>query len=159
MLRFFLLPQQKLNVWTHSNAGCLRPHTKHLRMVYQAANVVKSRHLLTSTLAGISMDSVSNSKTSVHIGCFTRDYEQMMMSDPLMNAPYKATGTSSAILANRLSWFYNLKGPSLSLDTACSSSLTALHLACQSLLCGDSTMVCDPEIKRKYISLDSTTLT
>lgn len=87
------------------------------------------------------MERASGSKTSVHVGCFMRDYELMLMNDPEMHAVYKTTGTASAMLANRLSWFYNLKGPSLSLDTACSSSLTALHLACQSIRCGESTMV------------------
>ena len=65
----------------------------------------------------------------------------MLMSDPEMRAVYKTTGTASAMLANRISWFYNLKGQSLSVDTACSSSLTALHLSCQSIHSGESTMV------------------
>lgn len=69
------------------------------------------------------------------------DYELMLATDPEMHAVYKTTGTASAMLANRISWFYNLKGQSLCLDTACSSSLTALHLACQSIHCGESTMV------------------
>lgn len=47
---------------------------------------------------------------------------------------------SSSLASNRLSWFYNLKGPSLTLDTACSSSLTALHLACQSIRTGEAEM-------------------
>lgn len=91
--------------------------------------------------AGVSLEQASGSQTSVHVGCFTRDYELMLMSDPELHATYQTTGTASAMLANRLSWFYNLKGPSLTLDTACSSSLTALHLACQSIRCGESTMV------------------
>ena len=53
----------------------------------------------------------------------------------------KATGTSTTMLANRVSWFYNLNGTSLCLDTACSSSLVALHLACQDLRSGQSESV------------------
>ena len=53
---------------------------------------------------------------------------------------YAATGISSAMLANRISWFFNLHGPSMNLDSACSSSLSALHLACQDLLHGASNM-------------------
>lgn len=46
---------------------------------------------------------------------------------------YHATGSSGAILANRISWFFDLKGPSVTVDTACSSSLVALDQACQEL--------------------------
>jgi acyl transferase domain-containing protein len=46
---------------------------------------------------------------------------------------YVATGGASSIAANRLSYFLDLRGPSLAVDTACSSSLVALHLASQSL--------------------------
>ena len=94
------------------------------------------------------MERASGSRTSVHVGSFMHDYEQMLAKDPEMHALYKTTGTASAMLANRLSWFYDLKGPSLTLDTACSSSLTALHLACQSIRCGDSTMVCHHSTKK-----------
>lgn len=45
------------------------------------------------------------------------------------------------MLANRLSWFFGLKGPSMQVDTACSSSLNALHLACQTMRCGEADMV------------------
>jgi acyl transferase domain-containing protein len=41
------------------------------------------------------------------------------------------------MLSNRLSYFYNLSGPSFTVDTACSASLVALHLACQSLRAGE----------------------
>lgn len=53
---------------------------------------------------------------------------------------YSATGTSVSLASNRLSWFYDLKGPSLTVDTACSSSLTAFHLGCQSLRTGEAEM-------------------
>lgn len=71
------------------------------------------------------------------------DYEIMLSRDPEMHAKYKTTGNGAAMLANRLSWFYNLTGPSISLDTACSSGLNALHLACQSIRDGEATMVGD----------------
>ncbi|KAL9115277.1 MAG: hypothetical protein Q9187_007346 [Circinaria calcarea] len=101
--------------------------------------------------AGISIERASGTRTSVHIGCFMHDYEIMLSRDPEMHAKYKTTGNGAAMLANRLSWFYNLTGPSISLDTACSSSLNALHLACQSIHNGEATMVGDNS--RLYITM------
>lgn len=54
---------------------------------------------------------------------------------------YEGTGNGQPLLAARLSWFFDLKGPSFVLDTACSSTMVALHLACQSLRTGESTSV------------------
>jgi acyl transferase domain-containing protein len=54
---------------------------------------------------------------------------------------YQSTGNASALLANRISWFYNLTGPSMAVNSACSGSLVALHLACQSLRAGETAMV------------------
>lgn len=53
-----------------------------------------------------------------------------------------ATGLSEAMISNRVSWFFGLRGPSITLDTACSSSLYALHLACQSLKLRETEQVC-----------------
>lgn len=53
---------------------------------------------------------------------------------------YSATGNAGSIVANRLSYFLDLRGPSLAIDTACSSSLVAVHAACQSLRDGESTL-------------------
>lgn len=63
----------------------------------------------------------------------TNDYEMLSLHDIHDIGHNAASATSEAMTANRVSWFFGLKGPSLTLDTACSSSLYALHLACQSL--------------------------
>nr|WHN38866.1 polyketide synthase 5 [Elsinoe perseae] len=89
--------------------------------------------------AGLKMDDMSGSNTACFVGCFTRDYSDMMACDPEDLPLYQGTGTGSAIMSNRISWFFNFKGPSISLDTACSSSLVALHMGCQSLRTGEST--------------------
>jgi len=88
------------------------------------------------------MESVAGTNTSVHVGSFSRDYSMVVGKDPTTQAKYMAVNTAPAILANRLSWFYDLRGESISLDTACSSSLNALHLSCQALRDRRSTMVC-----------------
>ncbi|KAL6789095.1 fatty acid synthase S-acetyltransferase [Trichoderma sp. SZMC 28012] len=83
--------------------------------------------------AGIPMSKYVSSRTACFVGAFTRDYEGLLGRDPENLSAYQATGNGMAMLSNRVSWFYDLKGPSMSLDTACSSSLTAFHLACRSL--------------------------
>ncbi|KAB8227946.1 uncharacterized protein BDW43DRAFT_316356 [Aspergillus alliaceus] len=90
--------------------------------------------------AGIPMESIKGTKTSVHTGCFTHDYETMMNSDPLFMSKYAATGTAPSMIANRLSWFFDLAGPSISVDTACSSSMVAFDLACQGIWNENATM-------------------
>jgi acyl transferase domain-containing protein len=71
-------------------------------------------------------------------GSFSRESATLLQRDPLVAAKYASVGVGVAMLANRVSWFYDIRGPSLSLDTACSSSLVAVHLAVQSLHEGES---------------------
>ncbi|KAF3205958.1 hypothetical protein TWF679_009137 [Orbilia oligospora] len=94
--------------------------------------------------AGLTLDSISGSKTSVHVGCLSQDYKVGNNKDSEASPKYAATGDEFTILANRLSWFYNLNGPSMSVETACSSSLVALDLACQLLRSGDTDIVSFP---------------
>ncbi|KAL3448148.1 hypothetical protein BJX65DRAFT_317699 [Aspergillus insuetus] len=90
--------------------------------------------------AGTPLEKVDGSNTSVYTGSFADDYRLMTMRDHKSLPRYAATGSSISILANRVSWFYNLRGPSLQVDTACSSSLVALDLACQGLTMGEAAM-------------------
>ncbi|KAF2107006.1 hypothetical protein BDV96DRAFT_506848 [Lophiotrema nucula] len=87
--------------------------------------------------AGMSMEELKGSQTAVYVGVMNADYESMMMSD-LDNAPqYAGTGTARSILSNRVSYFFDWHGPSMTIDTACSSSLVAMHEAVQFLRSGD----------------------
>ena len=79
---------------------------------------------------GIRMEDIAGSQTSCYVGCFSQDYREMIARDPEKGTMYHVTGNRASILSNRLSWFFDLKGPSITLDTACSSSLVSLHLAC-----------------------------
>jgi acyl transferase domain-containing protein/NADPH:quinone reductase-like Zn-dependent oxidoreductase/surfactin synthase thioesterase subunit len=85
--------------------------------------------------AGIRRDQLDGSRTSVFVGSFMYDYLCIQTASEQRDQinPYVAMGTGITSLANRISYDFNLKGPSISLDTACSSSLVAVHLACRSL--------------------------
>jgi acyl transferase domain-containing protein len=88
--------------------------------------------------AGLSVESIAGTDTSVYAGTCFRDYESGIMRD-LDNLPrYSMTGTGSAMASNRLSHFFDLRGASLTVDTGCSTTLAALHLACQSIRSGES---------------------
>nr|ALQ32965.1 putative polyketide synthase [Fusarium scirpi] len=90
--------------------------------------------------AGIPVEDLMNSRTGCYVGCMTNDYEMISLHDIYNIGHPAATGLSEAMTANRVSWFFGLKGPSLTIDTACSSSLYALHLACQSLRLKETNM-------------------
>ncbi|KAK9774993.1 hypothetical protein SCAR479_08267 [Seiridium cardinale] len=90
--------------------------------------------------AGMPMSSVAGTQTGVYVGCMTSDYEDLSTHNVYDLPHMTAAGISEAMTANRVSWFFDFRGPSLTLDTACSSSLYALHLACQSLKLGETNM-------------------
>ncbi|MFF2907848.1 beta-ketoacyl synthase N-terminal-like domain-containing protein [Paenibacillus sp. NPDC057934] len=89
--------------------------------------------------AGIRPSELENSDVGVFVGISTNDYSKLKQLPEQITA-YHGTGNAFSIAANRLSYFYNFTGPSLSLDTACSSSLVALHQACRSLKEGESSL-------------------
>jgi phthiocerol/phenolphthiocerol synthesis type-I polyketide synthase C len=93
--------------------------------------------------AGQAPHRLAGSQTGVFIGISGVDYSQLQIrygDFPFDIDAYAGTGNAHSVAANRLSYLLDLRGPSLSLDTACSSSLVAIHLACQSLLSGESSL-------------------
>ncbi|KAI0544367.1 polyketide synthase [Xylaria curta] len=90
--------------------------------------------------AGIPLETAAGSQTGVYVGCFSSDYRSIMEKDLDQDLKYAATGNVVSMLSNRVSWFYDFRGPSLTIDTACSSSLVAMHQACNSLKLGETTM-------------------
>jgi acyl transferase domain-containing protein len=88
------------------------------------------------------METAMGSRTSVHVGCLLQEYSQISQRDSDMPGTYQIVGSSGlSMLSNRLSWFYDFTGPSMTVDTACSGGMLALHLACQDLLSGTVDMV------------------
>lgn len=88
--------------------------------------------------AGVAPNSLAGSRTGVFIGIGTNDYIRFQTSDLTKIDAYAGTGNARSIVANRLSYLLDLRGPSLAVDTACSSSLVTIHLACRSLRCEES---------------------
>ncbi|MFZ2174177.1 MAG: beta-ketoacyl synthase N-terminal-like domain-containing protein, partial [Rhodococcus sp. (in: high G+C Gram-positive bacteria)] len=88
--------------------------------------------------ARIPASDLKGEQVGVFIGSSANDYQLLAVSDPVHAHPYALTGTSTAIVANRVSYFYDFRGPSIALDTACSSSLVAVHQAVRSLRSGES---------------------
>src|SRR5215470_14199352 len=89
--------------------------------------------------AGQVVERLAGTRTGVFIGISGNDYGRMQMFPGLSDA-YMGTGNANSVAANRISYVYDLQGPSLTVDTACSSSLVAVHLACSSLWSGESTL-------------------
>ncbi len=88
--------------------------------------------------AGIPPSSLRRSQTGVFVGACYTDYGYLASMDLTNVDAWSNPGGALSIIANRLSYFLDLRGPSVTVDTACSSSIVALHLACQSLRIGDS---------------------
>ena len=90
--------------------------------------------------SGIPKQSVFGGRVGVFVGASFNDYELNNVRDLDTSPMFQATGCHPALLSNRISYYFNLKGPSFTIDTACSSSLVALHQACQSLRAGECSM-------------------
>ncbi|KAB2571139.1 PKS-NRPS hybrid synthetase psoA [Lasiodiplodia theobromae] len=88
--------------------------------------------------AGLSMKSLRGTSTACYVGQMCDDWSGIMMRDWDSLPQYTATGISRSIMSNRVSYFFDWHGPSMTIDTACSSSLVAVHEAVQVLRSGDS---------------------
>lgn len=88
--------------------------------------------------AGIPVQDFSGKKVSCYVGTITADFNGLTQKDEQTSSQYCATGTSRAIISNRISYFFNWQGPSMTIDTACSSSLVAIHQAVLGLRGGEA---------------------
>jgi acyl transferase domain-containing protein len=119
--------------------------------------------------AGLTLDDVAGTNTGVYVGNFAVDFQTMQVRDPEHLHRYSATGSGSAILANRISHVFDLQGPSFTLDTACSASIYCLHNAvnailneeCDAAIVAGANLITSPEqhlgtMKGGVLSPDST---
>ncbi|KAK5988544.1 Reducing polyketide synthase hmp8 [Cladobotryum mycophilum] len=90
--------------------------------------------------AGLSLQKVAGSQTACFMGSSMSDYRDAVARDFGHFPKYHILGVSDEMIANRISHFLDIHGPSATVQTACSSSLVATHIACQSLRSGESEM-------------------
>ncbi|OEH45957.1 Polyketide synthase PksJ [Legionella parisiensis] len=86
--------------------------------------------------AGYAPSTLAALKIGLFVGVFNHDYAELLQKNGVMD-PYLTTGTMNSMIANRISYVLNLRGPSETIDTACSSSLVAVHQAVHAILQGD----------------------
>ncbi|MCJ1246139.1 hypothetical protein MMC30_003344 [Trapelia coarctata] len=90
--------------------------------------------------AGIRLEDFVGTDTAVYAGIEGTDYHTVLARDIDATPRYLATGTATCMAANRISYFYNLSGPSMAIDTACSSAMVALHQAVRTLQNNEASM-------------------
>lgn len=88
--------------------------------------------------AGLPLERLQGSSTAVFVGLMCEEYSSHLLRDPDTTPVYMATGTARSIMSNRISYFFDWHGPSMTIDTACSSSLVAVHQAVGALRSGES---------------------
>ena len=98
------------------------------------------QYRLLTLVAGIPLEKIAGTKTSVFAAAFFRDYLDGIIRDTQAFPRYVMTGNGSTMMSNRISHFFDLRGSSMTIDTGCSTGLTALHQACQSLRTLESDM-------------------
>ncbi|PKU32508.1 fatty acid synthase [Limosa lapponica baueri] len=110
---------------------------------------------------GINPATLRGTDTGVWVGASGSEAAEAFSQDPEELLGYSMTGCQRAMLANRLSYFYDLKGPSLAIDTACSSSLVALenaykaicHGQCSAALVGGVNLLLKPNTSVQFMKL------
>jgi len=109
----------------------------------EAAHIDPQQRLLLETAheamedAGERWDAPAVRDAGVFVGVFIHDYQHMQFTDRELLGAHTGTGTAMSITANRISYAFDLHGPSMAVDTACSSSLVAVDLACKAILRGE----------------------
>ncbi|KAH8689590.1 hypothetical protein BGW36DRAFT_330426 [Talaromyces proteolyticus] len=119
--------------------------------------------------AGIPIESLKGSRTAVFSASMLEDYPRITAIDPENAERTAVTGsTVASVIPNRISWYFDLRGPSIHVNTACSSSLAAVDMACKTLKSGDAScaivtganLILDPAIfqvlsSQNFLSPDS----
>ena len=108
--------------------------------------------------AGIKPKTIAGTDTGVFVGASNTDYSNLSRELKSGVVAHTASGGSLAVAANRISYYFDISGPSMLIDTACSASMVAMHQACQSIqnsecnmaLVGGANLICFPELSDSY---------
>jgi hypothetical protein len=119
---FLVFLLEKPDAWIPSNAGCWKLHGKRSKMPACPRTSFGAR--IQACL----------------LACPLSEFATIAQDNPRGMDVHTNGGIALSIAANRISFFLDLRGPSLAVNTACSSSLVALHLACESMWTGESEM-------------------
>jgi hybrid polyketide synthase/nonribosomal peptide synthetase ACE1 len=106
-------------------------------MARNAQPTLEPKLTMNRCVSGQKMEDLRGSDTAAYVGLMCDDWAQVMARDWDQLPTYVATGVSRAIMANRLSYFFDWRGPSMTIDTACSSSLVAVHQGVTALRNGE----------------------
>ncbi len=90
--------------------------------------------------AGLPFEDIAGSRVGVYMAIMWNDYLRLQSRDPSHLNGYSATGNSFAFAPNRISYTFDLRGPSIAIDSACAGSLASVHAACQSLWLGEASL-------------------
>lgn len=157
------IPQDRFNSLGHYHANGSHHGTTNVRHSYllqedlrvfdaaffnispnEADSIDPQQRLLLETVyealesGGHRLEKLRGSDTAVYVGTMNVDYHDTLLRDLNTIPTYLATGTNRAIISNRLSYFFDWHGPSMTIETACSSSLIAVHQGVQALRIGES---------------------
>ncbi|KAK2684052.1 Polyketide synthase, beta-ketoacyl synthase domain [Fusarium oxysporum f. sp. vasinfectum] len=131
--------RKKLRRWIRCSAGRWKLLTTLSRMVRYLKVIQNAGVLTVCVVAGLPVDSLKGSRTAVFSASMLEDYSRMTAVGPDSLERTAVTGsTVSCIIPNRVSWYFDLRGPSIHVNTACSSSLSAVDMACKALKSGDA---------------------
>ncbi len=90
--------------------------------------------------AGLPPTSLAGTDAGVYVAANSNDYGRRLLEDLDRTGAWAVNGTTFYGIANRISYFLDTHGPSMAVDTACAGSLTALHVACQGLRSGETSV-------------------
>lgn len=90
--------------------------------------------------AGVCPSELSGRKVGVFVAGCNMDFRDLLERNREISVPHHLTGSSGFVMANRISYTYNLKGPSVQIDTACSGALAAIHYGIESIMRGECEM-------------------